>query len=94
MIRAAHISHLRKESPFDEGVSAQPAPKVDRAKLVQQQQVRIEELRDHTAITVLKGEARFVDGHNLTVKLNNGDEQTVYFECAFIGTGAWRYGPA
>lgn len=36
MIRAAHIAHLRKESPFDEGVSAQP-PIVDRAKLVQQQ---------------------------------------------------------
>jgi len=96
MIRAAHIAHLRKESPFDEGVSAQQAPKVNRAKLVQQQQARVEELRDnkyesilrdHTAITVLKGEARFVDGHNLTVRLNNGGEQTVHFDRAFIGTG-------
>jgi len=97
MIRAAHIAHLRKESPFDEGVSAQQAPKVNRAKLVQQQQARVEELRDnkyesilrdHTAITVLKGEARFVDGHNLTVRLNDGGEQTVHFDRAFIGTGA------
>ncbi|MDL0432762.1 mercury(II) reductase [Marinobacter sp. TBZ242] len=97
MIRAAHIAHLRTESPFDEGVGAQQAPRVDREKLVQQQQARVEELRDnkyesilrdHTAITVLNGEARFVDGHNLTVRLNHGGEQTVHFDRAFIGTGA------
>lgn len=97
MIRAAHIAHLRKESPFDEGVSAQQAPKVDRAKLVQQQQARVEELRDNkyesilrdqSAITVLNGEAHFVDANNLVVKLNEGGEQTVGFDRAFIGTGA------
>ncbi|MEA2117068.1 mercury(II) reductase [Halovibrio sp. HP20-59] len=96
MIRAAHIAHLRKESPFDEGVSAQ-LPVVDRAKLVQQQQARVEALRndkyesilrDHTAITVLNGEARFADAHHLTVRLNDGGEQTVHFDRAFIGTGA------
>ena len=37
MIRAAHIAHLRTESPFDAGLSAQ-APVVDRAKLLEQQQ--------------------------------------------------------
>lgn len=96
MIRAAHIAHLRKESPFDEGVSAQ-LPVVDRAKLVQQQQARVEALRndkyesilrDHSAITILKGEARFVDAHHLTVRLNDGSEQAVHFDRAFIGTGA------
>ncbi|WP_386077452.1 mercury(II) reductase [Vreelandella sp. F11] len=96
MIRAAHIAHLRKESPSDEGVSAQ-APKVDRAKLLQQQQARVEELRDskyesilrdQSAITVLNGEAHFVDANNLVVKLNEGGEQTVSFDRAFIGTGA------
>ncbi|MDK8462333.1 mercury(II) reductase [Marinobacter sp. SS13-12] len=95
MIRAAHIAHLRKGSPFDEGISAK-APKVDRSKLLQQQQARVEELRDnkyesilrdHTAITVLKGEARFVDANNLEVNLNDGGEQTVHFDRAFIGTG-------
>ncbi|WP_444679697.1 FAD-dependent oxidoreductase [Halomonas sp. E19] len=45
MIRAAHIAHLRTESPFDAGLSAQ-APVVDRAKLLEQQQRRVEELRD------------------------------------------------
>ena len=96
MIRAAHIAYLRTESPFDGGVSAQ-IPKVDRAKLLQQQQTRVEELRDakyegilrdQTAITVLNGEARFVDGNNLVVQLNEGGEQNVHFDRAFIGTGA------
>tara|TARA_R100001079_G_scaffold97455_1_gene61038 strand:- start:121 stop:1527 length:1407 start_codon:yes stop_codon:yes gene_type:complete len=96
MIRAAHIAHLRTESPFDGGVSAQ-IPKVDRAKLLQQQQTRVEELRDakyegilrdQTAITVLNGEARFVDANNLVVQLNEGGEQNVHFDRAFIGTGA------
>ncbi|MEP1216786.1 MAG: mercury(II) reductase [Marinobacter sp.] len=96
MIRAAHIAHLRTESPFDGGVSAQ-VPKVDRAKLLQQQQTRVEELRDakyegilrdQTAITVLNGEARFVDANNLVVQLNEGGEQNVHFDRAFIGTGA------
>ena len=40
MIRAAHIAHLRTESPFDAGLSAQ-APVVDRAKLLEQQQRRV-----------------------------------------------------
>ena len=96
MSRAAHIAHLRTESPFDGGVSAQ-IPKVDRAKLLQQQQTRVEELRDakyegilrdQTAITVLNGEARFVDGNNLVVQFNEGGEQNVHFDRAFIGTGA------
>ena len=96
MVRAAHIAHLRKESPFDEGISAQ-ASKVDRTKLLHQQQARVEELRDkkyesilrdQPAITVLNGEARFVDAHTLVIQLNDGGEQTVHFDRAFIGTGA------
>ena len=96
MIRAAHIAHQRKESPFDEGLSAH-APVVDRAKLLQLQQERVDELRDakyqrilrdHPGITVLNGEARFLDAHHLAVRLNEGDEQSVRFDCAFIGTGA------
>ncbi len=96
MIRAAHIAHLRKESPFDAGISVQ-APQVDRAKLLQQQQARVEELRDtkyekilrgHKDITVLNGEARFLDTNSLVVKLAEGGEQPVHFDRAFIGTGA------
>jgi len=102
MSRAAHIAHLRTESPFDGGVSAQ-IPKVDRANLLQQQQTRVEELRDakyegilrdQTAITVLNGEARFVDANNLVVQLNEGGEQNVHFDRAFIGTGARPAAPS
>lgn len=96
MIRAAHIAHLRRESPYDEGLSAQE-PAVNRPALLAQQQARVEELReskyqsilsDNAAITVLKGEARFVDERTLTVALNDGGKQTVHFDRAFIGTGA------
>jgi len=96
MIRAAHIAHLRKKSPFDEGISAQ-VPVVDRATLLKQQQTRVEELRDakyerivsdHAAVTVLHGAARFIDAHQLLVTLNEGGEQTIRFDRAFIGTGA------
>src|SRR5690606_5684611 len=67
MIRAAHIAHLRRESPFDEGLPA-VAPAVLRERLLAQQQGRVEELRhakyegilaSTPAITQLAGEARF-----------------------------------
>ena len=96
LIRAAHIAHLRRESPFDEGVSAQ-IPVVGRGALLQQQQTRVEELRDakyegilrdHPAVTVLHGEARFTEAHQLAVTLNDGGEQIIRFHRAFIGTGA------
>ena len=96
LIRAAHIAHLRTESPFDGGLSAQ-APVVDRAALLRQQQARVDELRDakyegilrdHPNVTVLHGEARFADAQQLTVTLNAGGEQTLHFDRAFIGTGA------
>ena len=96
MIRAAHIAHLRRESPFDAGLSAQ-APLVDRSALLAQQQHLVEALREskyesildgNPAITLLKGEARFVDSRRLTVELNDGGEQVVNFDKAFIGTGA------
>ena len=44
LIRAAHIAHLRRQSPFDDGLSHSPAV-VDRPRLLAQQQRRVEELR-------------------------------------------------
>ena len=96
MIRSAHIAHLRRESPFDDGLSVH-TPEVNRSALLAQQQARVEELReskyqsilsDNVAITVLKGEARFVGERTLTVALSDGNEQTVTFDRVFIGTGA------
>ena len=96
VIRAAHIAQLRRKSPFDSGLSAK-APVVNRQALLGQQQGRVEELRDakyegilhsNPGITVVKGEARFVDRRTLAVNLNDGGEKVLSFDRAFIGTGA------
>ena len=99
MIRAAHIAHLRRESPFDEGLPA-VAPAVLRERLLAQQQGRVEELRhakyegilaSTPAITQLAGEARFKDGRTLTVATDDGSTREVTFDSCLIATGA---GPA
>ena len=96
MIRAARIAHLRRRSPFDEGIAA-VEPSIDRPRLLSQQQARVDELRhakyegileDNPAITVLQGEARFTDANTLTVTGADGTEREVRFDRAFIGTGA------
>src|SRR5882724_5912963 len=96
MIRAAHIAHLRRESPFDNGIAA-TAPAIDRSKLLAQQQARVDELRHakyegildgNLAITVLHGDARFKDGQSLAVRLNDGGERVVAFDRCLVATGA------
>jgi len=96
MIRAAHIAHLRRESPFDGGIAA-TVPAIDRGKLLAQQQARVDELRHakyesildgNPAITVLHGDARFKDRRNLVVRLNEGGEREVAFDRCLIATGA------
>ena len=96
MIRAAHIAHLRRESPFDEGLPA-AAPTVLRDRLLAQQQGRVEELRhakyegilaSTPAITVLRGEARFKDARTLTVATADGSTHEVNFDRCLIATGA------
>ncbi len=96
LIRAAHIAQLRRVSPFDAGVPP-ASPTILRGRLLEQQQRRVEELRQakyesvlasNPAITVLLGEARFRDGHSLTVRLNAGGEQLVAFDRCLIATGA------
>ena len=96
MIRAAHIVHLRRESPFDGGITA-AVPAIDRSKLLAQQQARVDELRHakyedildgNPAITVLHGEARFKDDQRLVVRLNGGGERVVAFDRCLVATGA------
>ena len=96
MIRAAHIAHLRRESPFDSGITvAEPA--IQRTALLAQQQGRVDELRHakyegilegNPAITVLRGEARFKDHQSLTVRLVDGGERIVTFDRCLVATGA------
>lgn len=96
MIRAAHIAHLRKQSPFDAGIAATP-PAILRERLLAQQQGRVDELRHakyesildgNTAITVLNGEARFKDNRSLAVRLAEGGEREVRFDACLVATGA------
>ncbi|MXS77394.1 mercury(II) reductase [Nitrosomonas sp. JL21] len=96
LIRAAHIAHLRRESPFDGGIQASP-PLILRERLLAQQQARVDELRHakyegildgNPAITVLHGEARFKDDRTLIVSMNEGGERTVAFDRCLIATGA------
>jgi mercuric reductase len=96
LIRAAHIAHLRRESPFDAGISASP-PTIARARLLAQQQSRVEELRrakyeniveTHPNISLLRGSARFDDAHTLTVTLHDGSVRTLRFDRCVIATGA------
>ena len=96
MIRAAHVAHLRRESPFDAGIT-RSRPAIDRARLLAQQQGRVDELRhakyegilDSTpAITVLRGEARFKNSHSLIVRMNDGGERELTFDRCLIATGA------
>ena len=94
MIRAAHIAHLRRESPFDGGIAA-TTPTIQRTALLAQQQARVDELRHakyegilegNPAITVLHGSARFKDNRNLIVQLNDGGERVVAFDRCVIGS--------
>ncbi|MDE1892394.1 MAG: mercury(II) reductase [Betaproteobacteria bacterium] len=96
MIRAAHIAHLRRESPFDGGIAA-IVPAIDRSKLLAQQQARVDDLRHakyegildgNPAITLLRGEARFKDAQSLVVRLNDGGERVVVFDHCLVATGA------
>ena len=96
MIRTAHVAHLRRESPFDDGISA-AAPAIGRDRLLAQQQGRVEELRHakyesilegNPAITVLRGTAQFRDAHSLSVRLHDGGERVVAFDRCLIATGA------
>ena len=96
LIRAAHIAHLRRMSPFDAGMPP-VLPTILRDKLLAQQQGRVDALRhakyesllaNTPAIKLLRGEARFDDRHRLLVRLTDGGEQTVTFDRCLIATGA------
>jgi mercuric reductase len=96
MIRAAHIAHLRRESPFDDGIAA-GSPAIRRGRLLAQQQARVDELRhakyesvleSTPAITVLSGSARFKDGRSLIVQLAEDGERAVAFDRCLVATGA------
>ena len=96
MIRAAHVAHLRRHSPFDAGLSA-AEPVVRRDVLLAQQQARVDALRQGKyegileatpAITVLRGNACFLDAGALQVEAPGGEVTRVPFDRCLIATGA------
>jgi len=96
MIQAAHVAHVRSSSPFDEGISSS-APHIDRRTLFAQQQARVEELRQskyqsildaHEAVSLIRGQAHFADGHTLVVETDSGARQHLAFDRCLIATGA------
>lgn len=96
MIRAAHVAHLRRQSPFDDGISAAP-PVILRERLLASQQSRVEELRhakyesileNTPEITVMRGTASFENGRSLLVRLDEGGERRVAFDRCLVATGA------
>ena len=96
LIRAAHIAHLRRHSPFDGGIAA-AAPAVLRERLLTQQQDLVRALRKtkfqdvldaQPGITLVHGEARFHDAHTLAVRLTEGGERVIAFDRCLIATGA------
>lgn len=102
LIRAAHVAHMRRYSPFDDGIPA-ATPVVNHHALHAQQQARVDELRhakyenileNTPAIRVVKGEARFQDAHSLVVDRTDGGSETVAFDRCLIATGARATIPA
>jgi mercuric reductase len=96
MIRAAHVAHTRRASPFDGGIG-KTTPTILRDRLLAQQQGRVEELRhakyenilnNTPAITVLRGEAKFETAQMLAVRLADGGMEKVAFDRCLIATGA------
>lgn len=58
LIRAAHVAHLRRESPFDRGISA-TEPVIQRGSLLAQQQGRVDELRSAKYEAILDGKSGY-----------------------------------
>jgi len=95
MIRAAEVAHMRATSPFDDGILT-TEPTIDRGKLAAQQHARVEELRQskyqsildtHDNIELIRGDARFIDADNLTVRTEDGERELAFDRC-LIATGA------
>lgn len=102
MIRAAHIAHLRRHSPFDDGIAATP-PLIRRDRLLAQQQGLVDALRhakytsmlaNNPDITLLQGTARFKDAQTLVVSLAGGGERELGFDRCLVASGASAAVPA
>ncbi len=95
MIRAAQLAHLQAHPPF-KGLRS-PAPAIDQAALLAQQQGRVDELRAakyenileaHENISLLRGRARFKDKGTLIVHTADAQDRQLSPDRILIATGA------
>lgn len=94
MIRAAQMAHLQAHHPFS-GIETH-TPSIDRAKLVTQQQARVDALRHekyesiletNPDINLVKGRARFQDPNTVIVTKEDGSNQILTADRFLIATG-------
>lgn len=94
MIRAAQMAHQQAHHPFS-GIETH-VPSIDRAKLVAQQQARVDALRyekyesileTHPEISLVKGCARFKDSNTVIVTKDDGSNQIMTADRFLIATG-------
>ncbi len=95
MIRGAHIAYQQARHPF-EGIALH-RPRIDRAALVRQQQIRVAQLRrakyetileSNPGITLVRGWARFANRNTLEVRHDDGSEQKLVADRILVATGA------
>jgi len=95
MIRAAQLAQQQRSSPF-QGL-ANHEPKIDYSMLVQQQTLRVDELRvakyedilaGNPDLTLIHGHASFKNSTTLIVMKNDGDEIEIKADRFFISTGS------
>lgn len=94
MIRAAQMAHQQAHHPFP-GIETH-VPGIDRAKLVTQQQARVDALRhekyesileSNPEINLVKGRARFQDPNTVIVTKEDGSNQILTADRFLIATG-------
>ncbi len=96
LVRAAHVAHVRRSSPFDRALAPGPVD-VDRPALTAQQQALVAFLREQKyqrvlandpRITLVRGTARFRDATMLEVTCGRSSPDLVPFDRCVIATGA------
>jgi mercuric reductase len=101
MIRSAQLAQQQRDNPFC-GLENQP-PIIDRKLLAQQQQSRVDELRQakyqsilesNPALTLVNGRAQFKDSTTLTITHRDNTQSELSADRILIATGSKPYIPA
>ncbi len=95
MIRASQLAQFQRSNPFEGLVNSEP--KLNRRAHVQQQNARVEELRQakyqsildsDPSITLIQGTAHFKDSNTLAIIHSYGTEEQLKADYILIATGA------